>query len=388
MGVLGQVGTVALILLFALDVFTDVATGVELVLNDKPFWGGITLVLVVSPSLVALLAEVYKCCLYEGCCGRNATDWIYLTVYPLFTVIMLALGSCHQACKREAMYLRSLEGFVAAAGQTVLSLVVLSRGVLIHSLAQTIHFLTTPDPEQRENFLQADRPLRWYWGLIQGVSLVLSFASLLQTVLYFNECEKRRLSVWRLLVSGPFYAVTICYRVTAIALLALFFRTYVLIPILLIVVFNTVSFKLLGLDLPRSLVYGVCSLTAPVGFNRCKAPKLQPLGYVSDEVTYTERSPEQMDLLRERSKRFLALHLIFGIFVLGISLVLLYVMLNFSQLYTPLTDTTILPRQFINGYVLPGIGAGALASVVGTITYCCTVLCCFEDEYIYPLTIH
>jgi hypothetical protein len=37
MGVLGQVGTVALILLFALDVFTDVATGVELVLNDKPF---------------------------------------------------------------------------------------------------------------------------------------------------------------------------------------------------------------------------------------------------------------------------------------------------------------------------------------------------------------
>ena len=85
---------------------------------------------------------------------------------------MLALGSCHPACKREAMYLRSLEvffikiisiiitvivffddhhyhhnhqhyplphhydqhfqGFVAAAGQVVLSLVVLSRGVLIH----------------------------------------------------------------------------------------------------------------------------------------------------------------------------------------------------------------------------------------------------------------
>ena len=61
-------------------------------------------------------------------------------------------------------------------------------------------------------------------------------------------------------------------------------------------------------------------------------------------MTYTERSPEQVDILRERSKRFLALHLIFGIFVLGISLVLVYVMLNFSQLYTPLTDTTILPR--------------------------------------------
>jgi hypothetical protein len=286
------------------------------------------------------------------------------------------------------MYLRSLEGFIAAAGQVVLSLVVLSHGVLIHSLAQTIHFLTTPDTDQRENFLAADRPLRWYWGLIQMFSLLLSFTSLLQTVIYFNECEKRRLSPWRLVLAIPFYAVTISYRVAAIALLALFFRTYVLIPVLLIVTFNTVSFKLLGLDLPRSLVYGICSLTAPVGFNRCKAPKLQPLGYVSDEVTYTERSPEQVDLLRERSKRFLALHLIFGIFVLGISLVLVYVMLNYSQLYTPLTDTTILPRQFINLYLLPAIAAGSLASTVFTVIYCCTVLCCFEDEYIYPLTIH
>ena len=53
-----------------------------------------------------------------------------------------------------------------------------------------------------------------------------------------------------------------------------------------------------------------------------QAPKLQPLGYISDEVRYqTERSPEQHDHLKERSKRFLALHLIFGAFVLGISLV-------------------------------------------------------------------
>ena len=37
MGVMGQTTTVALILLFALDVFTDVATGVELILNDQTF---------------------------------------------------------------------------------------------------------------------------------------------------------------------------------------------------------------------------------------------------------------------------------------------------------------------------------------------------------------
>lgn len=388
MGLASQTITVTLILLFVIDIFTDISTGVELVLNNHPYWGFLTLVLVSSPSLVALLAEVYKCCLYEGCCGRNSTDWLYLIIYPLFTVIMLALGSCHTPCKREAMYLRSLEGFVAAGGQLILNLVVLGRGVLIHSLAQTVHFLTTPDEEQREQFRQSNRPIRWYWGLIQVASLIFSFLSLLQTVVYFNECEKRKLSAWRLVVCIPFYAITIFCRVTAIALLCIFFKQYVLIPILLIVIFNTVSFKLLGLDLPRSIVYGACSLTAPVGFNRCKAPKLQPLGYVSDEVTYTERSPEQVEILRERSKRFLALHLIFGIFVLGISLVFLWVILNFSQLYVPLTDTTILPRQFINSYILPTVAAGFLASTVFTVIYCCTILYCFEEEYIYPLTIH
>merc|ERR1712083_832786 len=222
---------------------------------------------------------------------------------------------------------------------------------------------------------------------IQAVSLLFSFLSLLQTVLYFNECEKRRIYVLRLLVSLPFYSCTIIYRVTAIALLTIFFKEFVLIPVGIIIIFNTVSFKLLGLDLPRSIVYGVCSITAPVGFNRCKAPKLQPLGYVFDEVSYSERTPEQANILRERSKRFLALHLIFGIFVLGISLVFLWLLLNFSQLFTPLAETTVLPRLFINNYLLPGIGACCVASVVFTMTYCCTVLCCCEEEYIYPLTI-
>ena len=186
-------------------------------------------------------------------------------------------------------------------------------------------------------------------------------------------------------IALPFYIFTILYRVIAIALLTIFFKEYVMIPVSIIIIFNTVSFKLLGLDLPRSLVYGICSLTAPVGFNRCKAPKLQPLGYVSDEVSYSERSPEQSDILRERSKRFLALHLIFGLFVLGISLVFLWLLMNFSQLYTPLVETTVLPSVFINNYLLPGLGVASLASIVWTMLYCCTVLCCCQDEYIYPL---
>ena len=68
--------------------------------------------------------------------------------------------------------------------------------------------------------------------------------------------------------------------------------------------------------------------------------------------------------------------------------VFLWLLLNFSQLYTPLADTTILPRQFINEYVLPGIVIGFGLSTIFTVIYCSTVLCCCEEEYIYPLTIH
>ena len=63
-------------------------------------------------------------------------------------------------------------------------------------------------------------------------------------------------------------------------------------------------------------------------------------------------------------------------------------MLNFSQLYSPLIELTILPKVFINEYILPAILAGFTGSTVFTVLYCCTILCCFEEEYIYPLTIH
>ena len=42
-----------------------------------------------------------------------------------------------------------------------------ARGILIHSLGQTIHYLTTEDEVQRTTFENAERSPRWYWGLIQ-----------------------------------------------------------------------------------------------------------------------------------------------------------------------------------------------------------------------------
>ena len=63
-------------------------------------------------------------------------------------------------------------------------------------------------------------------------------------------------------------------------------------------------------------------------------------------------------------------------------------MLNFSQIYSPLIHLTILPRVFINDYIFPAILAGFISSTAFTALYCCTILCCAQEEYIYPLTIH
>ncbi len=80
--------TLVLVLLFATDVFTDVATGVELILNDHHVWGWSVLGLVLLPVVVAILGELLRSCIYGGCCGETSTDWIPLIFYHLYSIIM------------------------------------------------------------------------------------------------------------------------------------------------------------------------------------------------------------------------------------------------------------------------------------------------------------
>ena len=80
--------TLLLVFLFILDVFTDVATGIELILNDHTTWGWCVLGLVLLPIVVAILGELFRACIYGGCCGETSTDWIPLIFYHLYAVIM------------------------------------------------------------------------------------------------------------------------------------------------------------------------------------------------------------------------------------------------------------------------------------------------------------
>ena len=98
-----------------------------------------------------------------------------------------------------------------------------------------------------------------------------------------------------------------------------------------------------------------------------------------------DRTPEQIEVLRERSKNYLGLHVILGGAVLGISLAILGLLIGFTDLFEPLINYTFLSYVQLNDYLYPGIGMVYLTCVLLTGIFTCCIGRCFEEEYIYPV---
>ena len=176
----------------------------------------------------------------------------------------------------------------------------------------------------------------------------------------------------------------------------------------------------------RSFVYGfICSLLAPAGYSRCRDPAAQPFGLTlswshfkrktttqvqqpvalltyeghphnHEVITYEtdadddcyeggDRTPEQIEMLRDRSKNYLGLHVIVGGALLGISMAILGLLIGFGDFFEPLADYTFLTYDQLNDYLYPGIGLIYLTSVLLTGLFTCCIGRCFEEEYIYPV---
>ena len=74
----------------------------------------IIIIIITALKIILQSNQVYKCCLYEGCCGRNATDWIYLIVYPLFTgqSLIMVDGSIQTIPQRIYFYTSKLKSWL------------------------------------------------------------------------------------------------------------------------------------------------------------------------------------------------------------------------------------------------------------------------------------
>jgi hypothetical protein len=95
---------------------------------------------------------------------------------------------------KESAYLRCLQGFFQSAPQLILQSVILTKGILIHSLRELIDnvhiYLASPVQDQAFSTLLevtfSEKPLKWFWGLIQIYSIVASFISLMQVLVPCN----------------------------------------------------------------------------------------------------------------------------------------------------------------------------------------------------------
>lgn len=432
--------TTLLLLLFVLDTATDIATGLELVLNDHFYYGYAVLACCLLPIAVAIIAELFRVVIYGGCCGGGSetttSRWIPLMFYHFYTAFMIVASGCFRRWRREAAYLRCLHGFLQSAPQLILQSVIVLKGVHIHSLHQTVEAVQKALQSGQTDgvtvldslsYLTQDKPLRWFWGLIQVMSLFLSFLSVLQTLIQFNEWSKRRHTLHRMVLVVPFFAVTILYRVLALALILAFAGgKFGLLPVFGLLLTQAIALNSLGLDMARSFVYGfICSLLAPAGYSRCRDPAAQPFGLTlswshfkrktttqvqqpvalltyeghphnHEVITYEtdadddcyeggDRTPEQIEMLRERSKNYLGLHVIVGGALLGISMAILGLLIGFGDFFEPLADYTFLTYDQLNDYLYPGIGLIYLTSVLLTGLFTCCIGRCFEEEYIYPV---
>ena len=104
----------------------------------------------------------------------NITQWP-LTFENYKFLSRIVASDCIPKWKPEAEYLRFIHGFVQSAPQLLLQSIILLKGVHIHSLHDTIETVqvSLKSGEGLDSTISAisaltsDKPLRWYWGLIQ-----------------------------------------------------------------------------------------------------------------------------------------------------------------------------------------------------------------------------
>ena len=79
-------------------------------------------------------------------------------------------------------------------------------------------------------------------------------------------------------MSPFFFLLYFLPQILSFSILLTFAGQIAMIPIFILAIAQIITLNSLGLDLARSLVYGICSLLAPIGYSRCRDLDNQPYG--------------------------------------------------------------------------------------------------------------
>jgi len=298
---------------------------------------------------------------------------VLLLVCPLWAPLLHLYSLHHTHWRTKATLLKTVQGLLSSGPQLVLQLSLFMRGTLTLPVVSLLHQTSNttgllPHPDQQDQPLELfgrdyDVSDRYYLGLIQLGSILCSFLSVLTSVLHFNEFETGHgVSVSRLCLGLPFFLLTIIYRAVSLSLTVCFLHWWASVLIFLLLFLPVLASMCAGDSFPRSCLYGLWSLLAPVGYSRSP---LVPLGYnplhhstmAQEEDQVLDR--EDKNKVSARTHYFLSCHLICSLAIMGPALVLVTALVQRAALLPDslhVRTQAIFPLQTLSSVFLPLLG--------------------------------
>jgi len=344
-------------LTYLADQGTDALTALLLLQGGHLLAGALTALLVLVPGLVACTAELVS--YWRGRGGSVPRAGALLVLCPLWALLTHLHALYSPEWRARAHSLKTVEGLLAAGPQLVLQVALLLRGSLTSPIASLVQ-QTAPLTGIQTNFEESNLTLfgreydsedRFHLGVIQMSSIVVSLVSVLTSVLHFNEVESGGgISPGRLLLGLPFFLFTILYRTISLGLILCFLGWWSAVLLFLLFFLTVLSSLCAGDTFPRSCLYGLCSLLAPVGHAR---HPLTRLGY-----SKLSTSPPQEEG-SSRASYFVACHLLSSLLVLGPAVVVVVALVQRAALLPgtlAISTTSILPLHTLSSTFLPVLG--------------------------------
>merc|ERR1719429_136035 len=158
---------------------------------------------------------------------------------------------------------------------------------------------------------------------IQLASVLISFFSVLTSVLHFNELEAGAgPHLARFCLGLPFFLLTIVFRSVTLALLICFLSWWSAIILFLLFFLTLLTSLCAGDTFKRAATYGLWSVLAPVGHAR---DPLTNFGYT--KLPATSQSLQEREE-KKRSSFFIVCHILSSLLLLGPALVLVTVLVQ------------------------------------------------------------
>jgi len=265
--------------------------------------------------------------------GNPWKAFALLLLCPLWALITHLYALHSTQWRSRALLLKTVEGLVCAGPQLVLQMALLMRGTLtspVSSLLQDtapLTGLTLQENDQDAELQLFGRDFgseeQQHLAFIQLASVLISFFSVLTSVLHFNELEAGAgPNLGRFCLGLPFFFLTIVFRAVTLALIICFLSWWSAVVLFLLFFLTLLTSLCAGDTFKRASTYGLWSLLAPVGHAR---DPLTNFGYTKLPAT-TPNLQEREE--RKRSAYFVICHILSSLLLLGPALVLVTVLVQ------------------------------------------------------------